>query len=63
MMLLIDGLPDGMTRRPDGWKGTRFSNFANCAESFGSTLNGEIPIKKHLYIEVILSNNKWPITN
>jgi hypothetical protein len=26
-------------------------------------LNSEIPVKKHLYKEVILSNKMWPITN
>jgi hypothetical protein len=31
-------------------------------ESSWSTLNSGIPIKKHLYNEVILSNRMWPIT-
>jgi hypothetical protein len=28
-----------------------------------SLLNSRIPIKKHIYKEVILSNRMWPITN
>jgi len=44
--------PDGMTCRPDGWQGTEFS---------GSTLNSGIPVKKHHYKEVILSNRMRPI--
>jgi hypothetical protein len=63
MMVWTVGRPDGMTRRPDGWQGTEFFWLVNCTESFGSTLNSGIPVEKHLYKEVILSNRMWPITN
>jgi len=54
--LRTDEHPDGITRRPDGWQGTEISNLYNSAESSETLLNSGIPIKKHLYIQVILSN-------
>jgi len=43
--------------------GNRIFWLVNCAKSSGSTLNSRIPVKKHHYKEVILSNRMWPITN
>jgi hypothetical protein len=43
-----DECSDGMTRLLDGWQGTDFSDLQNL-------LNSEIPVKQHLYIQVILS--------
>jgi hypothetical protein len=45
-----------MTRRPDGWQGPEISDLYNNAESSETLLNSGIPIKKPLYIQVILSN-------
>jgi hypothetical protein len=63
MMLWTIWRPDGISRRPDCWQGTRFFWLVDCAESSESTLNSGIPVKKHHYKEVILSNKMWPITN
>jgi hypothetical protein len=46
MMLWTVGHSDGISRRPDGWQGTRFFWLIDCAESSGSTLNSGIPVKK-----------------
>jgi hypothetical protein len=56
MELWTNEHPDGMTRRPDGWQGTEIFDLYNSAESSETLLNSGIPIKKHLYIQVILSN-------
>jgi hypothetical protein len=63
MMLWTDGRPEGTTRRPDGWQGTKFSDFQTVQNLLEALLNSGIPVKKHLYKEVILSNRMWPITN
>jgi hypothetical protein len=66
MKLWTDERPDGMTRLPDGWQGTKISDLYNSAESSEKLLNIGIPVKKHLYIQVILSNqNKanYKLTN
>jgi hypothetical protein len=52
-----------MTRRPDGWQGTKFSALQTAQNLLEALLNSGIPVKKHLYKEVILSNRMWPITN
>jgi hypothetical protein len=52
-----------MTRRLDGWQGTKFSDLQTVQNLLEALLNSEIPVKKHLYKEVILSNRMWPITN
>jgi len=52
-----------MTRRPDGWQGTEFSALQTEQNILEALLNNGIPVKKHLYKEVILSNKMWPITN
>jgi len=52
-----------MTRCPDGWKGTEFSDLKTVQNLLEALLNNKIPIKKHHYKEVILSNRMWPITN
>jgi hypothetical protein len=62
-MLWTAGRPDGMTRRPDGWQGTEFSDLQTVQNLLETLLNSGIPDKKHLYKEVILSNRMWPITN
>jgi len=62
-VLWTDGRLDGMTRRPDGWQVTEFSALQTVHNLLEALLNSEIPIKKHLYKEVILSNRMWPITN
>jgi hypothetical protein len=62
-MLWTIGRPDGISRRPDDWQGIEFFDFVNCAKSSRSTLNSGIPIKKHLYKEVILSNRIWASRN
>jgi hypothetical protein len=50
------GRPDGMTRRPDGWLGTKFSDLQTVQNLLETLLNSGIPVKKHRYNEVILSN-------
>jgi hypothetical protein len=55
--------PDGMTRRPDGWQGTEFSDLQTVQNLLETLLNSGIFFKKHLYKEVILSKRMWPITN
>jgi hypothetical protein len=62
-MLWTAGRQDGMTRRPDGWQGTEFSDLQTVQNLLETLLNSGIPDKKHLYKEVILSNRIWPITN
>jgi hypothetical protein len=56
MMLWIDRRLDGMTRRPDGWQGTKFSDLQTVQNLLEALLNSGIPVKMHLYKEVILSN-------
>jgi hypothetical protein len=57
------GRPDGMTRRPDSWQGIEFFDFQTVQNFLETLLNSGIPVKKHHYNEVILSNKMWPITN
>jgi hypothetical protein len=52
-----------MTRRPDGWQGTEFSDLQTVQNLLETLLNSVISIKKHHYNEVILSNRMRPITN
>jgi hypothetical protein len=55
-----------MARRPDGWQGIDFSWLVNCAESSEILLNSGISVEKHLYIQVILSNQNeanYKLTN
>jgi hypothetical protein len=60
---LEDERPDGMTLRPDGWQGTKFSDLQTVQNLLEALLNSGIPVKQHHYNEVILSNRMWPITN
>jgi hypothetical protein len=55
--------PDGMTPRPDGWQGTEFFELQTMQNLLKTLLNSGIPVKKHHYKEVILSNRIRPITN
>jgi DNA primase len=57
------GHPNGMTRHPDGWQGTKIFDLQTVQNLLETLLNSGIPDKKHLYKEVILSNRIWPITN
>jgi hypothetical protein len=59
LALWTDGDPDTMTRRP----GTEISDLQTVQNLLEAILNSGIPIKKHFYKEVILSNRMWPITN
>jgi hypothetical protein len=52
-----------MTRRQDGWQGTEFSDLQTMQNLLEALMNCGIPVKKHHYKEVILSNKMWPITN
>jgi hypothetical protein len=66
MELWTDERPDGMTRRLDGWQGTEISDLYNSVESYETLLNSGIPVKKHLYIQVMLSNQNeanYKLTN
>jgi hypothetical protein len=63
MMLWIDGCPDGMTCPLDGRLGIKFSYLQTMQNLLETLLNSKIPVKNHLYKEVILSNRMWPITN
>jgi hypothetical protein len=63
MMLWTDGHLDGIPCRPDGLQGTKFSDLQTVQNLLEELLNSGIPVKKHLYKEVILSNRMWPITN
>jgi len=63
LVLWTDGRPDGMTRRPNGWQGTKFSDLQTVNNLLEALLNSGIPVKKYLYKEMILSNRMWPITN
>jgi hypothetical protein len=56
MELWTDECPDGMTCCPNDWQGTEISDLYNSAESSETLLNSGILLKKHLYIQVILSN-------
>jgi hypothetical protein len=47
---------DGKTRRPDGWQGTEISDLQTVQNLLKILLNSGIPVKKHHYNEVILSN-------
>jgi len=60
---LTDERSNGMTRRPDGWQGTEFSDLQTLQNLLEALLNNGIPVKQHHYNEVILSNRIWPITN
>jgi hypothetical protein len=62
-VLWTAGLPDGMTRRPVDWQGTEFSDLQTVQNLLKTLLNIEIPVKEHLYKEVILSNRMQPISN
>jgi len=57
------GRPNGMTRRLDGWQGNKFFDLKTVPNLLKILLNSEIPIKKHYYDELILSNRMRPITN
>jgi hypothetical protein len=63
LVLWTAGRPNCMTRRPDGWQGTEFSNLQTMQNLLETLLNSGIPVKEHYYKEVILSNRMWPITN
>jgi hypothetical protein len=56
LALWTDGRPDGMTRHPDGWQGIEFPDLQTVQNLLKELLNSEIPVKKHLYKEVILFN-------
>jgi DNA primase len=56
LMHWIAGRPNGMTRRPDGWQGTKIFDSQIVQNLLETLLNSRIPDKKHLYKEVILSN-------
>jgi hypothetical protein len=49
--------------RLDGWQGTEIFDLQIVQNLLETLLNSEIPVKKHIYKEVILSNRMWPITN
>jgi hypothetical protein len=57
------GRPDGMIHPPDGWQGTEFSDLQTVQNLLETLLNNGIPVKKHHYDKVILSNRMRPITN
>jgi hypothetical protein len=57
------GRLDGMTRRLDGWQGTKFSDLQTVQNLLETLLNSRILVKMHHYNEVILSNRMQPITN
>jgi hypothetical protein len=66
MKLWTDERPDRMTRLPDGSQGTEISDLYNNAESSETFLNTGIPVKKHIYIQAILSNQNeanYKLTN
>jgi hypothetical protein len=63
MMLWTAGRLDDMTRRPDGWQGIKFSDLQTMQNLLEALLNSGIPVKKHHYKEVILSNRMQPTTN
>jgi hypothetical protein len=62
-VLWTAGHPDSITRRPDNWHGTEFSDLQTVQNLLETLLNSGIPVKKHLCKEVILSNRMWPNTN
>jgi hypothetical protein len=57
------GRPNGMTHHPDSWQGIEFSNLQTVQNLLETLLNSGIPVKMHLYNEVILFNRMRPITN
>jgi hypothetical protein len=63
LVLWTEGHPNGMTHRLDGWLGTEFSTLQTVQNLLEALLNSRIPVKKHLYKYVILSNKMWPLTN
>jgi hypothetical protein len=52
--------PNEMTRRPDGWQGTKISDLRTVQSPQETLLNSGIPVKKHHYIEVISYNKMQP---
>jgi len=52
-VLWTAGRPDGMTRRSNGWQGIEFSDLQTVQNLLETLLNSGIPVKKHLYKEVI----------
>jgi hypothetical protein len=59
-MLWITGRPDGISRRPDGWQGIGFSDMQTVLNFLEALLKSGIPVQKHHYKEVILSNRMQP---
>jgi hypothetical protein len=57
------GRPDGMTRSLDGWQGIEFSHLQIVQILLEILLNSGIPVKKHLYNDMILFKRMRPITN
>jgi hypothetical protein len=53
LALWTNGHPDGITCRSDGWQGTKFSALQTVQNLLEALLNSKIPVKKHLYKEVI----------
>jgi hypothetical protein len=45
---LLDGRPDGMTCRPDGWQGTEFYDLQNVQNLLATLLNSEIRLKSFI---------------
>jgi len=63
LVLWTAGRPNGMTRSPDGWQGTKFSDLQTVQNLLETHMNSGIPVKEHHYKEVILSNRMRPISN
>jgi hypothetical protein len=49
-----------MARRPDGWQGTEISDLQTVLNLLEALMNSGIPVQKHHYNEVILSNKMHP---
>jgi hypothetical protein len=62
-----DTLDSWVSRRDDTssgrWRGTEFSDLQTVQNLLEALMNSRIPVKRHHYNEVILSNRMWPITN
>jgi hypothetical protein len=52
-----------MTRRPDGWQGTEFSDLQTVQNLLETLMNSKIHVKGYFDKEVILSNRMRPISN
>lgn len=63
-LMLLDSWASGRYSTSfDGWQGTEFFDLQTVQNLLETLLNSGIPVKKHHYKELILSNRMRPISN